>query len=64
VLMVRPADDHRMFVCDCHHCGRRELRGPRSLRHRPAGWYAHCRACGAENLVAGDRAPVASPQAA
>lgn len=45
-----------MFLCDCHHCGRRELRGPRSLTTSPDGRFvAACRGCGATVAVAGAR---------
>ena len=50
-----------MFLCECHSCGRRELRGPRSLVLTPAGATATCRACGDVVVVARTRplAPVA-----
>lgn len=48
-----------MFVCECPHCGRRELRGARSLHPLPAGdgidWVAHCRACGQAVTIAESR---------
>lgn len=52
-----------MFLCECHSCGRRELRGPRSLAITPLGAVATCRACGEEVLVAARR-PVGTPAAA
>jgi hypothetical protein len=68
VLMVRRPDDRPMFLSDCHHCGRRELRelrGHRTLHHRPDGWWTTCRHCGSDVLVVADREPrAASPQAA
>lgn len=54
-----------MFLCDCHHCGRRELRGPRSLTTNLDGAFvATCRACGTDLVVAGARpaAPARAPQ--
>jgi hypothetical protein len=63
--MVPGADDQPMFVSDCHHCGRRELRGPRSLRHDDAtGWWTECRACGGHVHVAGAPGDTSAPQAA
>jgi hypothetical protein len=35
-----------MFLCECHHCGRRELRGPRSLFTQDGTFATTCRACG------------------
>jgi hypothetical protein len=36
-----------MFLHHCNHCGRRELRGPRSLFTDDAGTFvAACRICG------------------
>lgn len=51
-----------MFLCDCHRCGRRELRGPRSLFPLDGGFAATCRRCGSTVAVAGTR--VARPAAA
>jgi hypothetical protein len=49
-----------MFLLHCAHCGRRELRGPRSLTTTDAGEFvAACRACGHEQHVAGGRPAVA-----
>jgi C4-type Zn-finger protein len=56
-----------MFVCDCPACGRRELRGPRSLHPFPVAggavdWITQCRACGTSvTVVEGRRAP-ATPE--
>jgi hypothetical protein len=44
-----------MFLCECNSCGRRELRGPRSLVLTPLGATATCRSCGAQVLVAAAR---------
>lgn len=62
--MLSEPDDAGMFVCDCPTCGRRELRGPRSLHpvSTPAGvrWTASCRGCGAVvDVLAGRPAPAA-----
>lgn len=47
--MLTRADDAAMFVCDCPHCGRRELRSARSLHpvltDDAVRWTATCRAC-------------------
>jgi hypothetical protein len=46
-----------MFLLHCDHCGRRELRGPRSLHTDPTGAFvAECRACGRTSAIAGRRA--------
>jgi hypothetical protein len=52
-----------MFLLHCDHCGRRELRGPRSLRTDVHGAFvADCRACGTTTTVAGGHArPLATP---
>ena len=56
-----------MFVCDCPTCGRRELRGPRSLHAVPVeggavDWVAMCRACGTTvTVVEGRRRDLAPP---
>ena len=43
-----------MFLLHCEHCGRRELRGPRSLRTDAHGAFvATCRVCGTTAVVAG-----------
>ena len=46
-----------MFICDCPICGRRELRGPRSLYTVPTAtgdaFAARCRGCGADVHVSG-----------
>lgn len=44
-----------MFLCECHHCGRRELRGPRSLATVDGAFVATCRRCGQTVAVAGAR---------
>jgi hypothetical protein len=55
-----------MFRCDCPSCGRRELRGPRSLFtvSTPAGraFAARCRGCGADVHVSGPSLPLAEPR--
>ena len=63
MLMLTLPHDHLMFLCECHTCGRRELRGPRSLHMTSLGATATCRACGDEVLVAASRpvAPVVAP---
>lgn len=54
-----------MFLCDCDHCGRRELRGPRSLTSVDGAFVATCRACGATVTVTGARVePARTPTAA
>jgi hypothetical protein len=58
--MITPMDAPPMFLCECDSCGRRELRGPRSLVITPFGATATCRACGHDVLVAAAR-PVAPP---
>lgn len=55
-LMLREPHSGGMFLCECHSCGRRELRGPRSLVLTPAGATASCRACGSVVVVARTRA--------
>lgn len=51
-----------MFLHHCHHCGRRELRGPRSLSTDEHGTFvAACRACGAVSPVLGDRPAPTAP---
>ena len=50
-----------MFLCECHSCGRRELRGPRSLVLSATGLTATCRACGTEVLIAATRPAEAPP---
>jgi hypothetical protein len=51
-----------MFLLHCDHCGRRELRGPRSLTTTEAGEFvAACRACGHVQHVAGGRPAVVTP---
>lgn len=44
-----------MFVCDCPHCGRRELRSARSLHPLATPdallWLTTCRGCGLEVTV-------------
>lgn len=48
-----------MHLSDCPHCGRRELRGARSLHSVTTGrgnvLAASCRGCGAELSVATNR---------
>jgi hypothetical protein len=45
-----------MFLLHCDHCGRRELRGPRSLSTDHDGAFvATCRVCGTTSVVAGRR---------
>jgi hypothetical protein len=57
--MDRRPDDASMFLCDCPTCGRRELRGARSLHPLPVGdgidWIAHCRACGEAVTIVAQR---------
>jgi hypothetical protein len=60
--MLLSAHDAGMFLCECPSCGRRELRGPRSLVLTATAATATCRACGTEVLVAGTVAPVAAPE--
>jgi len=51
-----------MFLLHCDHCGRRELRGPRSLSTNEHGAFvATCRICGTTSVVAGRRAPLSAP---
>jgi hypothetical protein len=52
-----------MFLLHCDHCGRRELRGPRSLSTDEHGAFAAtCRMCGTTNVVAGGhRVPLTPP---
>ena len=52
-----------MFLLHCDHCGRRELRGPRSLSTDPHGAFvATCRQCGTTSVIAGaHRHPAAAP---
>ena len=57
-----------MFLHHCDHCGRRELRGPRSLFTDDAGTFvAACRICGTVSpvlkpaTVATPATPVATP---
>jgi hypothetical protein len=52
----------RMFLLHCEHCGRRELRGPRSLSTTDIGEFvATCRSCGAMAHVAGGHQHAAAP---
>ena len=50
-----------MFLHHCDHCGRRELRGPRSLFTDDAGTFvAACRICGTVSPIL-RTAPAAAP---
>lgn len=55
-----------MFVCDCPTCGRRELRGPRSLYTVPTptgpAFAARCRGCGADVHVSGPDLATTEPR--
>ncbi|MDP1804004.1 MAG: hypothetical protein Q8K72_02450 [Acidimicrobiales bacterium] len=48
-----------MILCDCPRCGRRELRGPRSIHPYPTArgdvLAVACRQCGAEVAAASRR---------
>ena len=54
-----------MFLHHCDHCGRRELRGPRSLFTDDAGTFvAACRICGTVSPVLKPRTVPATAPAA
>ena len=61
MLLLSAPDNGSMFICDCPICGRRELRGPRSLYTVPTAtgdaFAARCRACGADVHVSGPAFP-------
>jgi hypothetical protein len=59
LLLDRSCDGDGMFLHHCNHCGRRELRGPRSLFTDDAGAFvAACRICGTVSAIL-EAAPVA-----
>jgi hypothetical protein len=65
------ADDGVMFLTDCHSCGLRELRGPRSIEllvntGRAAGGIDlvyRCTRCGTSNVLGASPAAPAYPAA-
>ena len=65
MLLDRSCDGDGMFLHHCDHCGRRELRGPRSLFTDDSGAFvAACRICGTVSPVLQPRpAPVEAPAA-
>ena len=65
MLLDRSCDGDGMFLHHCDHCGRRELRGPRSLFTDDAGTFvAACRICGTVSPVLKPRpATVTAPAA-
>ena len=65
MLLDRSCDGDGMFLHHCDHCGRRELRGPRSLFTDDSGTFvAACRICGTVSPVLKPRpAPAVAPTA-
>ena len=65
MLLLRSMRCCGMFLHHCDHCGRRELRGPRSLFTDHAGTFvATCRMCGTVSPVLQPRpAAVTAPAA-